>query len=271
MTTRLHHLVLFLLAALGGCGLTAAFPGGKGSGGGNHHKDGHDDNCVDISRYSDILYNTSTVDICSYSVERRCNKVTKPACTPVPVTKCEVKAYPDCSHTPATKIYHNDRLEQRSYTSKHCVPNGVKVLKETKQRPVCRNVTQQQCDSKWVINDLGEKVWDGNENCQDVTWEECSLEDYIFPIEVPVWKCEDDRVLSYPEPVFSTTEVTAYKTSCKVVANPVCTTTSSQECVSLEYEECYDLVEPRCQTGVAVQVPYQTFDHRLKCLFGNNH
>jgi hypothetical protein len=254
----IHLLYLSALAAL-----AAAFPGA-------HHKgqDGHDDNCVDISRYSDVLYNTSVVDICSYSIERTCNKVTKPACTAVPVTACEVKAYPDCTHTPTTQRYHNDRLETRTYTAKRCVSNGVKVLKETKQRPVCRNVTQQQCDSKWVINDQGEKVWDGNENCQDVTWEECSLEDYVLPIEVPVWRCDDDaQVLTYPEPVFDTAEVTAYTTSCRVFANPVCTTVSKQECVSLDYEECFDRVVPRCQGGVAIQVPYQTFDHRLKCLF----
>ena len=260
-----HYSLLIVLAALGG--RTAAFPGGSG-----HHKgaDGHDDNCVDISRYSDVLYNTTIVDICSYSVERHCTKVTKPACTPVPTTTCEVKAYPDCANTPTTKVYHNDRLEQRSYTSKLCKPNGVRVLEETKKRPVCRNVTQQQCDSKWVINDLGQKVWDGNENCQDETTEECSLEDYVLPIEVPVWQCDDDRVLSYPEPVFDTTEVTAYTTNCRVVANPVCTTTSKQECVTLEYEECFDQVEPKCQGGLAVQVPYQTFDHRLKCLFDHH-
>jgi hypothetical protein len=264
MAQHSPHCILLLVAAFGG--LTGALPGG-------HHKgqEGHDKNCVDISRYSEILYNTSTVDICSYSVERRCNKVTKPACTTVPVTTCVVKAYPDCTNLPSTQIYHNDRLEQRSYTSKLCQPAGVKVLKETKQRPVCQNVTQQQCDSKWVINDQGEKVWDGNENCQDVTWEECVLQDYLLPLEVPVWSCADDRVVSYPEAVFTTTEVTSYTTSCRVVANPVCTTLSKEECVKLEYEECEDLVEPRCQAKVAIQVPYQTFDHRLKCLFDSKH
>ena len=114
-------------------------------------------------------------------------------------------------------------------------------------------------------------MWDGNENCQDVVWEECTLESYILPIEVPVWKCADDKILTYPEPVFTTTEVTAYTTTCRVVANPVCTTTTKSECVSLDYEECYDLVEPRCQGNIAIQVPYQTFDHRLKCLFDAHH
>jgi hypothetical protein len=266
MTTSTHTLLLNLLAAFGG--LASAFPGGSG-----HHKGeaGHEDHCVDISRYSDILYNTSTVDICSYSVERRCNKVTKPACTTVPVTVCQVKAYPDCTNTPSTRLFHNDKLETRSYTSKLCQPAGVKILEETKQRPVCQNVTRQQCDSKWVVNDQGEKVWDGNENCQDVMWEECTLQDYILPLEVPVWSCADDRVLSFTEPVFETIEVTAYTTACRVVANPVCTTTSTEECVSLDYEECHDLVEPRCQGNVAIQVPYQTFDHRLKCLTGPKH
>jgi hypothetical protein len=183
-----------------------------------------------------------------------------------------VKAYADCTHTPTTRLYHNDRLEPHTFVSKLCQPGGVKVLRETKQRPVCRNVTQQQCESKWVVNDLGEKVWAGNENCQDVTWEECSLEDYVVPIEVPVWRCADDRQLTYSQAVFETVEVTAYASTCRAVASPVCTTVTRQECVDLAYEECADHVVPRCQKGLSIQVPYQTFDHRLKCLFdGHSH
>jgi len=255
---------LILLAAFGG--LTSAFPGGSG-----HHKGqgGHDEHCVDISTYSHILYNTSTVDICSYGVERRCNKVSKPACTNVPVTICEVKAYPDCTSVPTTQTYHNDVLVPQTYTSKACKPAGVKILEETKQRPVCKNVTKQQCESKWVVNDKGEKVWDGNENCQDVTWEDCTLQSYVVPLEVPVFSCADDRVLSYSVAMFETTEVTSYATSCVVAANPVCTTTSTQQCVNVHYEECQDLVAPKCLRNVAIQVPYQTFDHRLKCLAGH--
>ena len=54
-------------------------------------------------------------------------------------------------------------------------------LTETKQMPVCVPVTKQQCDSKWEVQvnaETGEmeKVWAGNENCREVTWEDCSLE-----------------------------------------------------------------------------------------------
>ena len=31
----------------------------------DHHGDGHDGNCVDISKYGPVLYNESTTQICS--------------------------------------------------------------------------------------------------------------------------------------------------------------------------------------------------------------
>ena len=37
------------------------------------------------------------------------------------------------------------------------------------------NVTRQDCVTKWVVTATGEKVWDGNELCTPVQWQNCTL------------------------------------------------------------------------------------------------
>ena len=64
----------------------------------------------------------------------------------------------------------------------------------------CKNVTKRHCTTLWTANDAGEKVklklflfpvilvlfqvWSGNEDdCRDVTWEECNpIEKKVKPI-----------------------------------------------------------------------------------------
>ena len=41
--------------------------------------------------------------------------------------------------------------------------------------PRCVNVTRQDCVTKWVVTATGEKVWDGNELCTPVQWQNCTL------------------------------------------------------------------------------------------------
>ena len=260
----MNHILFFLSATVG---LTAALPTAQGG----HHRGaaGHDENCVDISRYSELQYNVTQPELCTYTVNKQCESYQQQVCIAIPVTTCTLQPSPDCTQSPIdTQIIRNDKVEQRQYTSKVCQQAGTQTISQTKQRPVCRQVTKPaHCESKWVINDLGEKVWDGNENCQDETTEECTLENYLVPIQVPVWSCQDGEVLTYEEPVASTEEVTAFSSHCTAAAKPVCTTTSRQECIQVEYEDCLDQLIPQCQASQQTfQVPYQTFDHRLKCL-----
>ena len=239
----------------------SAFPGG------DHHGDGHDENCVDISRYSEILYNTSFVDVCTY----RCNKICTPrkqsACVSVPVTECEIVGYANCDNEPTSHVYHDDKLVPSTYTPQRCFQSGEQVLNEKHKVPVCSNVTKQQCDSKWVIDPYtGEKVWNGNENCKDYTWEECHLEDVVNPVTVPTWTCVEDEAVVYNTAKLNEITVTTHNTKCAAAAYPVCSTTHVQKCTDVEFEECVEVVEPVCFGNIEISVPYQTYDHRLKCI-----
>ena len=254
MFTRIDLLLLFPL-------VVSAFPGG-----GDHHGDGHDDHCVDISRYSEIQYNISVADTCTYRTSRVCTKKVNSACVAIPYQNCKVVGYAKCASDEFVKTFHDDTTESLPFTGKDCFQNGVKHLQENHPVPKCQNVTKEHCDSKWVLNAAGEKVWAGNENCQTKTWEECHLEDNFETIEVPVWNCVDSETIYYNVPVLKEVQVPGYVSKCTAAAYAECSTTTKQECATVEYEECADIIEPFCLGSMEFRIPYQTFDHRLKCI-----
>ena len=232
----------------------------------DHHGDGHEENCVDISKYSDILYEESTHDVCTYRVSSVCSKSTSSACVSIPIEKCTVVGYANCQAETFTELLHDDMGETQSFIPKKCYQSGEETLVEYHKTPVCEPVTKEQCDSKWVVNEFGEKVWAGNENCQQVTWEDCKLVDVPKPITVPTYTCTDDAAISYSVPSIKTVEVTGRKTRCAPSAYPVCETTFENACVETEVEECSDVIEPACFGSTFSRIPYQTYDHRLKCI-----
>jgi len=161
-------------------------------------------------------------------------------------------------------------LETHQFVKQDCVVSDQKeTITEMKKMPVCRNVTKQQCDTKWVVNEQGEKVWAGNENCEEVTWEDCTLEDKVITQEVDVWECNPS-----PEPTFyhtlveSSVDVITYDMVCQPRAHPVCTHSSEVQCKTVEWEDCTDVIIPSC-FNTYFKVPYQEYDHRLRCSVGH--
>ena len=236
---------------------------------GDHHGDGHDDNCVDISQYGPVQYNESSTEICSYKIYKTCTKQSREVCITVPVIDCHVVGYTECENIPTTHAVRDDSMENEGFIPQNCViSNDKKILSEVKKMPVCKTVSKQQCDSKWVINEQGEKVWAGNENCQEVTWEDCTLEDKIVTQEVDVWDCTPGETIEYQTAIINTVDTTTTDTVCTPIANPVCNQRSEEQCTTVEWDECFDTITPRCITGY-FKIPYQEFDHRLRCSVGH--
>ena len=241
-------------------GLVSGFPGG------DHRGDGHEDNCVDISQYSEILYNVSTQDVCTYRTSRKCETKQNSACVNIPITTCTAVAYADCKSIPFTQTLADDSTEINTFEGKECFESGTQTLIEVHHTPVCENVTKEHCESIWEVNELGEKVWAGNANCEVITWEDCRLEDVPNPIEVPIFTCQDMPAIEYTTPITGTVDVTGYTSECIASAYADCTTNYTQECEEIDYEECSDIIEPTCFEQVMFKIPYQTYDHRLKCI-----
>ena len=131
--------------------------------------------------------------------------------------------------------------------------------------PVCVNVTKQQCDTKWVIKYDGEKVWAGNENCRDVTWEDCTLEEREVTIEVPTYDCAPaQNPILFQTVEHKPAKVTVIRRECKPVAQPVCKVTTQRKCEEVEWEDCEENVDPHC-VDTLFKIPYQEYNHLIRC------
>jgi len=239
-------------------------------GGGDHHGDGHDGDCVDISTYTEVTYNETVEPICCYQVQRNCQKKSKNVCITTPTTECHAEAYTVCnSVSTVAGVYHDDVTVTESFIPKKCYQNEVHSFEEVKKKAVCENVTKSICDSKWEINEAGEKVWAGDENCRDVTWENCELKPYTVITEVATYKCDDDTPIAYVKPVYAEVPVTTLATTCEPRGVPVCVQTAKTACAVVEWEDCQETVVEKCM-DLFIREPSQGFDHRLKCI-GEQH
>ena len=59
---------------------------------------GHsEDECVDVSKYGHVQYNTTMESICSYKVERECLPKSQRVCVSLPSTECTMEAGYTCN------------------------------------------------------------------------------------------------------------------------------------------------------------------------------
>merc|ERR1712176_1409544 len=190
--------LIYVLILLLATGCHAALPG---------------ENCVDISRYQELEFNHSEADLCTFSVVKECQPKLEKVCTTVEETVCRVEAAVEETMVSTEHVVPNDSLADLEFVQKVCKPKPVELV-EKKMMPQCETVTKEQCDSKWVINAEGEKVWAGNENCKNVTWQDCKLQEVEVSEEVISWECEDGEAIKYAAPVEESTKVSTMETQC---------------------------------------------------------
>ena len=81
-----------------------------------------------------------------------CDEVTEIQCDVVPYTECNM----EMEETP----YKSYEMEQQVYRRKSC-SEGMDVVQHTKMMPECRNVTKQNCITKWETDEEGNQVGTG--------------------------------------------------------------------------------------------------------------
>ena len=234
------------------------------------------DNCVDVSRYEELHFVPSE-DVCTSSIKATCIPRSQKVCVSVPKTSCTFSAGVDCTHVPTTQSYRCDRTEEKNFTPKKCVPNGFKTITEVKRVPHCHNVTKDVCDSKWIIDASGNKVFADNVNCKPKTWQKCELVDKVHTEKVQIKNCVDEKKpLFYLNPVFETMEVTSYRRSCAAVGGASCQVTYIQECTEVTWSDCTDEVDTTCKplpynSKVQSGIPTQEYIHLKRCALGVKH
>ena len=228
-------------------------------------REAHDHkNCVDISYYDNVEYNITLTQMCGYKKNTHCVPRKTQVCRDIPVTECRIVGFTECEETPYTQTVSDDGLELETFVAKDCQPGPVKVLNETKKMPECTTITKQQCDSKWETDENGKQVWAGNENCKDVTWEDCKLVDRVVTQEIETYDCHAEKPITYHKVSRNTEEVTTIRRTCRARAEPACEVRTETRCETVEWEECRDTVRPHC-FDFQISVPYQEYNHLLRC------
>ena len=84
--------------------------------------------CIDISKYSDVLYNQTTFSLGSIVCRHVCKKSIKEVCLDVESIDCEILGYSDCaSELIAEGEYDADQTVIKQYVPKICTQVGTQV------------------------------------------------------------------------------------------------------------------------------------------------
>ena len=200
----------------------------------------HNNLCRDLTDFGDLTYINETVQVCTSTLEKKCDPITVKECLDVTEMLCEVELFTDCAMDWTT---HN-LTESRPTTLNKTLSTCEKIFKVEQHEKIhyeCKNVTKQHCTSLWkVVN--GEKVWAGNDDCKDVTWEECEPIPVKVEWEVPYMECitTPHSYLSYEN---VTRPVMADTMECRVEKRVVCKPRKENKCASITYTTCSEVRE----------------------------
>merc|ERR1711892_133024 len=133
-------------------------------------------------------------EVCKTSFTKDCQPVTESDCMEVTELRCELDLSTSCTMDWSMKDSIESLMSVKTKDLKNCTKEMV-VEYHDKTIYDCKNVTKRHCTTLWTVNDLGEKVWAGNEDdCRDVTWEECNPVEKKVPMSVAQMVCEDTPV-----------------------------------------------------------------------------
>ena len=71
--------------------------------------------------------------------------------------QCDVIPYTECKMTMEATPYKSYEMVPKVYAKKEC-SEGMDTVQHTKMMPECRNVTKQNCITKWETDENGKQV-----------------------------------------------------------------------------------------------------------------
>merc|ERR1719315_696930 len=226
-----------------------------------HSNDLH---CVDVSTYEDVVWDDVPTKKCTATFPKKLNNKQKELCEDVTTLQCSVVGYTECKMEMESKSYKSYEMETHYFDVQKC-HESTTIEYHKKKKSVCKDVTKQNCVTKWEILPSGEKVWSGNEDCEPVTWNECKLVEYKVPFKVPAIVCVDAEKIPWND----CKEVYKHQMTSKMTCTPKsaveCSPISSRLCTTFTWQESYQEVVPECETGY-ISKPRQEVSHKKKCL-----
>ena len=131
--------------------------------------------------------------------------------------------------------YKSFEVIQKLSKKKVC-STGTDIVKHNKLMPECRNVTKQNCITKWETDANGKQVWAGNEACEPVTWRECKLVPKQVDFKVPKITCEDGEDIAYDDYIDVEKNQMTARMVCKLKHATNCESKTSNKCQWIKFQ-----------------------------------
>lgn len=190
-------------------------------------------------------------------------------CVDAHSVKCKIVAYLNCTMTAVETDYNVTMMMDHPFVPKNCV--DVEVIHWHKKKvPVCRPVTKKQCVTNWEIDHDGKKVWSGNEDCKDVTWNECTLIPKDFRYNTTVSNCTDGPPIKWWDCEKMPKKTTTYNMTCQPLAALKCENVTEKLCKDIEWEDSYQIADEMCEPKM-VHIPHQDRKHKKQCILPSKH
>merc|ERR1712008_449119 len=167
--------------------------------------------------------------------------------------------------TEVQKTYKSQESGYDYFQTKECTPFSVEV-DHWKEKYKCQNVTKQNCVTKWEMLPNGTKVWTGNDDCKEETWEECKPYRYPAKFEKDMMNCTDSIEIPYCNNCNQVLKpITTQSVTCKPKSADQCKPVERQICTNVEWEDSEQEVFDMC-TPDMVWRPKQEISHEKRCL-----
>jgi len=226
----------------------------------------HDNFCRDLTDYGKLYYTKINVTVCDISLEKECKNEPVSKCMEVPEIDCKVELFTNCV---STKVAHQVEVSKPVMEMKS-LPwcEKLEVMEDhNKTSYSCHNVTKQHCTSLWKIVN-GVKVWAGNDDCRNVTWEECKPTIQTVKWMVPKMNCTPE-LFTYLSFENKTDSFVTDLETCTVETRSVCSRVNRTDCGITNVRNCKESPVTKCSV-VEVPVPAKDKIHKQWCLFDQN-
>jgi len=229
-----------------------------------HSEDLH---CNDVSTYEPVEWKPKDCEKCTASFPKKSVDKSEMVCIDVPRIKCETIGFTECTMGMETIEYNATELTEKLFEVKECKPTQ-KTVKHIKKMPECKPVTRHNCVTKWEVLSSGEKVWSGNDDCEEVTWNECKLIDIEVDFNITEIVCKNGTQIPWMDCEQTVKEQMVMNLTCEPKAALECKPVNEKHCTTVDWQEFYQEVEYDC-SAIQVAEPYQKVSHKKKCLLTN--
>merc|ERR1712183_131040 len=136
------------------------------------------------------------------------------------------------------------------------------VVNHVKMVPHCEDKTSLNCETGWkVVN--GEKVWSGEEECEEVTWQDCKLVEKEVHFNAVESDCSGPAEKEEYMTCSNKTEaVKVPVTKCEFVEGFDCEPVTREECINVDYNDCSQAIKKENCQEVPVGGPRRTSSTR---------